>query len=143
MIAANLQHEHTRKTRHKDFLRAARKPGDAVFVTPEELEPDGPEFPEDVPPVQGTDVTGLFPSGTSLEMMADYARTTGAFSMIMLISPDAPRPVPGRLNDDGRESLPSAGCGAPNNAGATPQLDALRFMPRRSTGATGTWWWLH
>ena len=45
MIAANLQHEHTRKTRHKDFLRAARKPGDAVFVTPEELEPDGPEFP--------------------------------------------------------------------------------------------------
>ena len=63
--------------------------------------------------------------------------------MIMLISPDAPRPVPGRFNDEGREGLPSAGCGAPNHALATPQLDALRFMPCRSKGATGTWWRLH
>jgi hypothetical protein len=83
MIAANLQLERTKRAHLTGFLREAKKQGDAVFVTPEELEPDGPEFPEDVPPVRGTDVAGLFPSGTSPEMMAGYARTTGAFPALL------------------------------------------------------------
>ena len=39
----------------------------------------------------------------------EATRTTGASSIIMLIGPDAPRPLPDRFDDEGREGLPSPG----------------------------------